>query len=1356
MKKHLSKILGVILVLVAVIGVCLNPSAIKFLKNATGSSNITYYQTVESNVKTRTGPGEKYDKNVITISKKGTVLKVIGSTKNSSGNTWYKLNNNYWVYSKRVTKHSHSYLGGYCTANQCGYEYPLKYESSSMTIRVKNSSGCKAWTRPYQDNSKNPVTYAYGKELKVVQKTTNQAGNLWFKVDSGYWVYSGNVEQIHTVKYDANGGSGAPGAQKFVSGGSMTISSTKPTRKGYDFKGWSTSSSSSSVSYTPGSKYSEKKSRTLYAVWAACDHNYYGGICKKCGYEYPLSVSSYSGTFTVTNPDGAKIWSRPYSENSNSPYKSPNGTNLTVVGKVTNVNESGKPKNLWYKLSNGYWVFSGNVAQRYTITYNANGGSGAPGAQYCLDGKSVTLSSAQPKCPGFLFQGWATSSSSSVSYKAGSKYSFNKNITLYAVWKRCSHPSYYGGICKTCNEEAMLLITFTSGEYIVTNPDGAKAWSRPYSENSKHIRTHKKGTTLSVVAQTTNIDSKGKPHNLWYQLNDSTWVFSGNVGQQCTVYYNANGGSGAPSAQNCVSGQSVTLSKTKPSKVGYTFLGWSTSSGSSKVTYKAGSKYSFKSNTTLYAVWEKCKHPSYSGGICKTCKYEYPLKETAYNGTFRVTTGSGAPVWSRPYQDNSKKVDTYGNNKEFKVIAKVTNINSSGKSGNLWYKISDGKWIYSGNITQLYTVTYNANGGNGAPGAQKFLSGKTVTLSKTKPTKVGYIFKGWATSSGSSKVSYDPGEKYGKDQNLTLYAVWKKCSHNSYDSTGVCKTCKYKYQLEVDGTFRGVYIVTNSSGAPIRNVPYEAKNSIVRTAKKNSSLTVVGKAINAHNNLWYKLSDGNWVYSKNVEKGYIVTYNANGGTGAPASSSFVSGKLVVTTKKPKRTNYTFMGWSTSKSAKKASYKSGDTYNVKKDITLYAVWQTCKHSYNKYGICKNCNGEYPLTVTSLTETVYTVNNRNGVTAYKRPYTDKKATTLKNGTPVLVIGKVKNKSGDEWYKLYNNTWIRTSELKKRTTYHTIDDIPGDRIYALCKSGGIKKTISGAPYYYVSGKTTSGKSTSFYLDCSAFTGRVKNTQYSKISSRFTEDMKDRVTCKSIDFSYSTQTSGKTSVSSFSGKIQSSTCPLEDGIARPYTQSHTHYTWDISSLTAYAYLSGDDTIVLKVKNNTDTCRIEYCTEHKTIVSCKFVESNFYPKLSVSASPHIENGRPTGWFTNFDMEGKGLKTKDFTFSQFIDLASCAVKIGVSVSKLSVKTTPTEVFNLLTRTWTFVSKASNINKPAEYTSKNSNQLTYQDNKTGEQHLIYELSAKSPIKLQAPGNYFEIRVHVKELNDNQNVTIKFEL
>lgn len=163
--------------------------------------------------------------------------------------------------------------------------------------------------------------------------------------------------------------------------------------------------------------------------------------------------------------------------------------------------------------------------------------------------------------------------------------------------------------------------------------------------------------------------------------------------------YNANNGSGAPSTQSdsytstssSPSGShSFTISSTKPTRSGYSFLGWSTSSSATTASYQPGStiSVSYGSSTTLYAVW----------------------KETTYTSTLK----------------------------------------------------------------------FDANGGTGAPSVLTHTgtstSAHTFTIPSTVPTRSGYAFLGWATSSSATTASYQSGNTISVAYNgtTTLYAVWQR------------------------------------------------------------------------------------------------------------------------------------------------------------------------------------------------------------------------------------------------------------------------------------------------------------------------------------------------------------------------------------------------------------------------------------------------------------------------------------------------------------------------------------------------------------------------------------------------------
>ena len=69
-----------------------------------------------------------------------------------------------------------------------------------------------------------------------------------------------------------------------------------------------------------------------------------------------------------------------------------------------------------------------------------------------------------------------------------------------------------------------------------------------------------------------------------------------------------------------------------------------------------------------------------------------------------------------------------------------------------------------------YTVSYDANGGSGAPSSQTKYQGYPLTLSSTTPTRAGYRFDGWNTNASGTGTSYSAGGAYTADSGVTLYA----------------------------------------------------------------------------------------------------------------------------------------------------------------------------------------------------------------------------------------------------------------------------------------------------------------------------------------------------------------------------------------------------------------------------------------------------------------------------------------------------------------------------------------------------------------------------------------------------------
>lgn len=170
-------------------------------------------------------------------------------------------------------------------------------------------------------------------------------------------------------------------------------------------------------------------------------------------------------------------------------------------------------------------------------------------------------------------------------------------------------------------------------------------------------------------------------------------------------------------------------------------------------------------------------------------------QNTSGSATFAVGSGGGKWVWTNIGGTKTFRITmpTSGQSKKIGFSATVnTGVNPATISASGEYTLSA--------ITWEHTVSYNANGGTGAPDTQKKIYGSVLTLSSVRPTRGGYVFMGWATSSAGD-VAYMPGSTYGADADVTLYAVWQ-IAYIKPTITGLTALrCDSKGSPKSDGTY---------------------------------------------------------------------------------------------------------------------------------------------------------------------------------------------------------------------------------------------------------------------------------------------------------------------------------------------------------------------------------------------------------------------------------------------------------------------------------------------------------------------------------------------------------------------------
>lgn len=174
-----------------------------------------------------------------------------------------------------------------------------------------------------------------------------------------------------------------------------------------------------------------------------------------------------------------------------------------------------------------------------------------------------------------------------------------------------------------------------------------------------------------------------------------------------------------------------------------------------------------------------------------------------------------------------------------------------------------------------YHVTYNANGGTGAPEAQNKTPGTDITLSSTSPSYTGKTFAGWGKSETDTDVDYDPGDLYTEDADIILYAIWL----NNY------------------------------------TVSYNRNNFTVSSGFPSNQTKIQGRTLT--------LSSNTPVISDKSLTGYTVTFDPNGGS--CSTSQLTAGRT------EKRT---FKNWNTKPDGTGTVYPKGSAYTTNSAATLY--------------------------------------------------------------------------------------------------------------------------------------------------------------------------------------------------------------------------------------------------------------------------------------------------------------------------------------------------------------------------------------------------------------------------------------
>lgn len=444
-----------------------------------------------------------------------------------------------------------------------------------------------------------------------------------------------------------------------------------------------------------------------------------------------------------------------------------------------------------------YWT-----TNSYTVSYNANGGSGTPPSTVTVNYNATTTvaSGSTLTRTGYTFAGWNTNSGGTgTSYAEGSTLTMGTaNVTLYAKWTIRTYRLSYTTMGATGGSPPTSIdLNYNS----TTSVDSGTGFTRPgYTflrwRDPNTGTFYNAGSTFTMPAYNVQLEAQ------WTAV---LYTFS----------FNPNGGGNTPAGGTRYYNQSISGTCFGTARGGYTLSGWESDYDSSVYSTACATPGFFAlsgftmpaSNVVFTAQWTANTYnvtfdskggSAVTGGTYNTggtlAEPTAPAKAGYTFAGWSLTDAGSAVTWTSGnyspvgFGDFTMyalwSADTYtvtfdskggtsvsnGSYSTGGTLAEPTAPTKAGYTFAGW-SLTDGgsavTWtsgFYSpagyGNITMYalwvaYSVIYDDNGGSGGPGSIPETAGATITVSATEPTRTGYTFDGWTSSLGGSVVAGD-------------------------------------------------------------------------------------------------------------------------------------------------------------------------------------------------------------------------------------------------------------------------------------------------------------------------------------------------------------------------------------------------------------------------------------------------------------------------------------------------------------------------------------------------------------------------------------------------------------------------
>lgn len=475
--------------------------------------------------------------------------------------------------------------GAYVSGTYSDGQYTVAFNGNSntggsmsnqtFTIGVAQNLSSNAFTRTgYTFAGWNTNAAGTGTNYSNGQSVTN----LTTTVGGTVTLYAKWTANTYTVTLDKQSGTGGSSSVTATYGSAMP-SATMPTRTGYTFGGYYTSTSGGGTQYYTAAGASARtwdiaEARTLYAKWTGNTYtityngnNNTGGSTAATSAVYPNARTVASNGFTRTGYTFA-------------------GWNTAANGTGTSYAVGSS-----YSSASNLTLYAQWTINSYTVTYDKNGGSSTPSSQSGNYNSSITLRAAITRSEAESGTTYTVSFNANGHGTAPSALTA-KVYTTYAFssWKsNVDNKTYSGGASYTIPaSNTTMTAQWTTGSRTasITLP----TISDP---NNQYIF---KGWSTSSTATSGSTGSYTPSSNVTLY---ATWAEN-----KFTVTYNSNGGTGTIASVTKLYNETITLPSSGFTKSGCKLIGWNTKADGTGTKYALGrTNYAVTANVTLYAVW---------------------------------------------------------------------------------------------------------------------------------------------------------------------------------------------------------------------------------------------------------------------------------------------------------------------------------------------------------------------------------------------------------------------------------------------------------------------------------------------------------------------------------------------------------------------------------------------------------------------------------------------------------------------------------------------------------------------------------------------------------------------------------